>query len=353
MTQPTIFPMGRKTLAWVRLGGEPTRCGLRQRFTLKWQAAWFELNCGLERRLPRPGPLTSDPVFVLGLWRSGTTFMHELLSACPGLVSPSTWQCMNPSTFRLRKASLAERPITRPMDGMTIDALSPQEDEFALLALGIPSAYRAFLDPRRLPEMESLLQPEMWTAMQPEGWLGAWLDFLGAVAEPTGGRLVLKSPGHTFRLNALTEAFPAASYAWLVRDPVETFLSNRKMWLAMFERYALWEWDPALLDHFLSRAMASAAASIRHAAQLLPRERLAVVRFDQFTGAAVDTLQALNRRLSIGRWEEMHPILSKAAASKASYRAEAYDRSKRPPFALESVRQLELAQDSAVKSHGI
>ena len=153
MSRPLVFPVGRATRAWLRQGGKPSRAGWSHSLSLSWQGFWFERHLSLQRNLPPTAPLRTDPLFILGLWRSGTTYLHELLGACPGIQSPATWQCLSPATIRLHSPPVAGRAVQRPMDAKRIDALSPQEDEFALLALGVPSVYRGFFDPRRLPEL--------------------------------------------------------------------------------------------------------------------------------------------------------------------------------------------------------
>src|SRR5882724_3153170 len=227
MMPTVVFPVGRETLAWIRDGGTPSRASWSGRLMLGWQNYWFDRTLGLQRRLPSAPALSSDPVFILGLWRTGTTHLHELFSACPGLLCAATWQCMNPASLRLNAAPRQSRMMQRPMDHLSISALSPQEDEFALLALGVPSIYRGFLDPRRLPELSQWLDPAVWASGEPPGWTTAWQEFLSGVVAGRSGRLTLKSPSHTFRVRALTEFFPKASYVWLIRDPVATFLSNR------------------------------------------------------------------------------------------------------------------------------
>src|SRR5687768_12283481 len=46
-------------------------------------------------------PLTEPPLFVIGHWRTGTTWLHELLVKDERLASPSTYQCMAPHHFLL------------------------------------------------------------------------------------------------------------------------------------------------------------------------------------------------------------------------------------------------------------
>lgn len=353
MSRPVVFPLGRKALSWVKRGGKPTRGGRLLQLMHGWQSFWFERNLVLQRHLARPQPLEVDPIFILGLWRSGTTYLHELLSACPGMLAPTNWQCMNPSLLRLRAAPHRRMNVNRPMDGITIDALSPQEDEFALLAFGIPSAYLGFFDPRRLPELTRWLDPNAWTGGEQGGWMAAWLEFLSNIASGGRGRLILKSPGHTFRINALLDRFPNATYVWLVRDSAETFHSNRKMWIAMFERYSLWNWDISVLDDFLGQAFNYAAECLSRATRMLPRDRLVVMPFEQMTGDTLNSLECLNRRLLLGSWIKMQPTLTPMIGAKQRYRMDTYDGSKLTDASSKRARQLHLAQLSALSSHGI
>ena len=78
-----------------------------------------------------PARLPVDPVFILGLWRSGTTVLHELVNACGGWVTPQTWQCFHPSTCFLTGPPAHTAAAQRPMDRGLIATEGPQEDEFA------------------------------------------------------------------------------------------------------------------------------------------------------------------------------------------------------------------------------
>ena len=349
---PTVFPVGREALCWVRQGGRPERAGWPIRSLIRWQSFWFERNLALQRQLPPASPLEADPVFILGLWRSGTTFMHELLGACPGLHFPATWQCMNPSSFRLRPPPVAAKTMVRPMDDLTVDTFSPQEDEFALLALGVPSVYRAFFDPRRLDEVSQWLDPDVWIGRS-DGWIDIWRQFLGGVAISKTGRLVLKSPNHTFRIRALLQDYPDASYVWLVRDPEIVLLSNRKMWVSMFEKYALWDWDDASLDTFLKRAFKQAGQCLARAANELPRGRLVVVDFDRFIGAPVKTIEHINSRLSFGTWESMKSVIEEAAAGKIGHRVENNADQKYDLDLTAVIQNLRAVQRDSLASHGL
>src|SRR5215467_9656387 len=92
--------------AWRRLAGrlDPQRRRLnwptRLRYTLSAaaQSRLMKIQdasqaAALKTVTPHP------PVFLLGFWRSGTTFLHELVCCDPRFGFPSTYACLNPAQF--------------------------------------------------------------------------------------------------------------------------------------------------------------------------------------------------------------------------------------------------------------
>ena len=214
-------------------------------------------------------------MFIVGLWRSGTTAMHELLVEATGWATPQTWQCFNPSTCFLSRRP-ADASITRPMDQGRIATRSPQEDEFALLLLGEPSLYRAFIDPRRLRTCSE----ELWSSN--EARLERWSDFLRGIAlGAPGGRLLLKSPSHTFRLSPLRTLFPRAKFIWIARHPGEVLASNLKMWRAMIDRYALWGCPLGLLEGFSEDMLRACARVLTRCLDEMPPDGMFWVDFGE------------------------------------------------------------------------
>ena len=266
---------GARALAdWVRDGGRPARAPLGYGLRLWWHARWFELNWHTQLgRLPR-GELPPDPVFILGLWRSGTTVLHELVNACGGWVTPLTWQCFNPSTCFLTGAPAGSAAVQRPMDRGLIAAQGPQEDEFATLLLGEHSIYRGLIDPRRLLECGAAA----WSAIEPG--LERWQDFMRGIAAGGSGRLLLKSPGHAFRIPALRKLFPRARFIWIGRHPGEMLASNVRMWSAMISLYALWDCPADAVERFLREAVRACASVLERCVEEMTREQMLWVDFE-------------------------------------------------------------------------
>lgn len=336
---PAFLPAGTTLISWLREGPERTHPPFLTLFSYRWRAFWFDRNWRLQEQLcPVPAfdvdggrPL----LFVLGFWRSGTTLLHELLALGPQMAAPQTWQCMNPSAFRLASRPRHATGATRPMDAIIVDATSPQEDEFALLARGVPSVYRAWLDPRRWREVLPALHQETWLSLPEAQWFVDWRRFLGWCIPGDARTLVVKSPNHVFRLQAIHRAWPEARFVWTLRDPVDTWFSNRKMWRAMTALYGACDWRAEDLDGLLFEAFFQYAATLRWAAGAL-EERVVFVDFDNLASAAHEVLAVLADRLSLGSWDTWRPRVQARLERSVGHAPEEYAAA--PPLPLDSGR---------------
>jgi omega-hydroxy-beta-dihydromenaquinone-9 sulfotransferase len=280
----------RQLAAWVRSGGRPARRINAYFSRLWWHSCWFELNWSTQARTFAQQQLPADPVFVVGLWRSGTTACHDLMTAATGWYTPRTWQCFNPSTCFLTGAPQQDAAIERPMDRGVISGLGPQEDEFAALLLGEPSIYRGFIDPRRLTEAADSL----WSHSASP--LTRWQDFLrGLAREAAGLRLLLKSPSHTFRLPFLRSLFPQARFIWVGRDIGTVLASNVRMWRAMTERYGLWECPHGAIETMLQRMLGPCERVLTYLLDELSPEQLLWIDYEDLQA---DRRAALARALA-------------------------------------------------------
>ncbi len=346
--KPELLPAGRRLVSWLAAASGPGGLPRRLLWAYRWKGYWFDRNWRFQELLhpvhPFEGPHGGKLIFILGYWRSGTTFLHELLASGPGMASPQTWQCMNPSAFRIARPPLADGGRARPMDAIIVNATSPQEDEFALLARGAPSVYRAWLDPRRWQEVLPALAQETWLALPQDEWFSDWRRFLGWCTPADAAALVVKSPNHVFRLKAIHRAWPEARFAWTLRDPADTWFSNRKMWRAMTALYGGSDWRADELDRLLFQAFVEYAAALRWAAASLPRERLAFVDFARLGAAAPETLAALTGRFGLGSWQSWLPRLQARLDEAARHSPERYAAD--PPLpdyarpAIEEIREL-------------
>lgn len=315
MKQQASLWGGSVLRAWIMEGGRPA--GTAEAGS-RWRAQAFDAAFWLQRRLPPPPPLDRPPLFILGLWRTGTTLAHTLLAALPGTTAPRSWQCFRPASLRLMQPPAADAvPRPRPMDDVPVSTDSPQEDEFALLLAGAPSLYRGFLDPRRLHAMAPLLD-----GADGDSWIALFTEFARNVVLAQPGRLLVKSPNHLFRLAAIRAHFPDSPILVTVRDPVAVYWSNLRMWHMMAGHHGLWPAPEGAIEAFVIQAMEKAALRLRDlesaARSGLP---VAVCHFDALARDPVSALAPLLPRLGLP--ENAGALRAAATASVATPRTRA------------------------------
>ena len=98
---------------------------------LAWLQSWL-----WARRL-RKAELPDDPIVVIGHWRSGTTYLHQLLACDPTLATARNSLTTAPQVALLLKpwirwALQAWMTRKRPIDAVPWGPNDPQEDELGL-----------------------------------------------------------------------------------------------------------------------------------------------------------------------------------------------------------------------------
>jgi omega-hydroxy-beta-dihydromenaquinone-9 sulfotransferase len=171
------------------------------------------------------------PLFILGHWRSGTTWLHEILARDERFGYANSYQVSFPHTFLSTEKFNARLmapflPRRRPMDGMEMRFSSPQEDEFAICASTLQSPCLAWVFPRQKHQFAKYLTLESLSAEELAEWREAFYRFLRKVQLRCNRPLVLKSPPHTARIRRLLEWFPDAKFVHIHRDPYRVIQSS-------------------------------------------------------------------------------------------------------------------------------
>src|SRR5437879_5240328 len=130
------------------------------------------------RRVART-PIKEAPIFIIGHWRTGTTFLHELLILDERHTYPSTYECFEPNHFLLTEWLFKRwfwflMPAHRPMDNMAAGWDRPQEDEFALCMMGQPSPYLTIAFPNHPPQYAEYLDLEGLPSRALKSWKRAF-----------------------------------------------------------------------------------------------------------------------------------------------------------------------------------
>jgi hypothetical protein len=286
-------------------------------------------------------PIEPAPLFILGHWRSGTTMLHELLALDERNSCPSTFQCMAPHHFLVSEGFITRYfkwmlPAQRPMDNVPVGYERPQEDEFALCALGLPSPYWTMAFPNHPPQWPEYLDLETLAEADRRRWLETLRHFVQMVAYKKPGRVVLKSPPHTARVKALLEAFPDARFVHILRDPFVLFQSTVNMWKKMYQMQYLHRPNFAWLEEHVFDSFVRMYRAFEAARPMIPPRRLYEVRYEDLVRDTVGQLRGMYEQLELGDFEPLLPALEKWQQETADYRTNRYQM---PPELQDRIRQ--------------
>jgi hypothetical protein len=211
--------------------------GLVGRMATRWDVVRFLTNllCLQDAEERDPGVLREPierPIFVTGLPRSGTTFLHRMLLEDPDNRAPLVWQTIYPYPPRrgadARPARVAKQlraferlaPEFRALH--PLDATSPQEcseiTAHVFRSLRFDSNYR-------IPSYRRWLDQ---AGHEPAyRFHRRFLQHLQR--QSAAGRWVVKCPDHLFALDAIRAVYPDARLVFVHRDPVKVLLSVAKL----------------------------------------------------------------------------------------------------------------------------
>jgi len=284
----------------------------------------------VSRRLGRAG-FTDDPLFIVGHWRCGTTFLHNLFSRDPQFAYVTTLQSQAPKAFwadywLLRYLMPAFTPGTRPMDSMPLDVDSPQEEEFCLSNACLHSFYLWLYFPRATTDrFKKYVLFEGVNDRERLEWSREYEEVVKkASAHMDGKPLVLKNPCNTARIGELRRLFPGAKFIHIYRNPYIVYQSTVRLWNKLQPLLALQHLDPDMLDDLvLTRYRLMMERYFRQRRQI-PGECIAEVRYEDLVSRPLEEMHRLYEHLGIDGWESAQTALKPYVESLADYQASGY-----------------------------
>src|SRR5262252_8453263 len=176
------------------------------------------------------------PIFITGMPRSGSTFLHELLAQDPDNRSPRVWEVMFPLPAPEAAASHHD-PRIRKADARLwwFRRLAPRADSVYPARAQTPHECLAihsytllseeFVSTCRVPSYETFLRS---VGLRPAyAWQRRFLQHLQSRRPTT--RWILKSPDHLYGLEELFSVFPDAVVIQTHRNPLEVLRSARQL----------------------------------------------------------------------------------------------------------------------------
>lgn len=271
-----------------------------------------------EHQLARP------PVFIVGHWRSGTTLLHELMHGDEQFASPSSYECFAPNHFLVSSGFLPSliwffMPAKRPMDNMAFGLDRPQEDEFAIAAMGAPSPYLRMAFPNDPPPHDNLLDMRNVPPDVLESFNASLKTFMSALTIARPLQLLLKSPPHTGRIEELSKLFPGAKFVHIVRSPYAVFPSTKRLWRALDNAQGLQIPRHENIDDYIFETFNNIYSSFEEQRSRMPEASLCDVKYEDLVANPMVELERIYAELKLEGFEAARPNFQAYLDAQSDY----------------------------------
>lgn len=276
--------------------------------------------------------ILEPPVFILGHWRSGTTFLHNLMCQDPNLGYVTTLQAVFPLVYLNSQKYIRNMfgkyvPKKRPMDNMELSFESPQEEEVALVCVAPFSFFLGLIFPRKMLYyfMKSILFKGV-SARARKGWKEAYMTFLKKITFSLNGqRLVIKNPSNTGRIHLLLEMFPNAKFVYIQRNPYVVFESTKHLHKTSMKLVQLQDIDDEALTKNIIETYHSMINRFLDEQPLIPKENYLEVRYEDLEKNPMELVETIYKTLEIPGFDQAKGLIQTYIESQKGYQKNKFE----------------------------
>ena len=283
------------------------------------------------KKLLADKPLEHDPVFILGHWRSGTTFVHNVFSCDKHFGYNTTYQTVFPHLMMwgqpfFKKNMSWLMPDKRPTDNMELAVDLPQEEEFALTNMMPYTYYNFWFFPKAQQEyankyllFDDISDEELNTfdeVFKKLIKISLW--------NTKGTQFLSKNPPHTGRVKELVKMFPNAKFIYLMRNPYTVFESTRSFFTNTIQPLKLQDFSNEEIEKNILTTYTNLYHKYEDDKKYIPEGNLMEIKFEDFEADAMAMTEKIYKTLSIPGYEEAKADIEKYVGGKKGYKKNKY-----------------------------
>jgi len=270
------------------------------------------------------------PIFILGLWRTGTTHLHYLMArdARFGYLNNHQAFTFNFALFsldRLNKILSIFVPGKRPQDDVQVTLNDPAEEEQAFSTTSTRSSIHSFYFPANRTYVNKYHLFNGITDQEKDEWKKDYLYVLKNIAYYGKKKdLLLKNPHNTGRVKELLELFPDAKFIFIHRDPYTVFRSTKKLYNRMISSQVLQHCGQAEIENMIIDENAQILRKYLRERVLVPEGKLVEIGFEELENSPLETLESIYRKLNLKGFEDARPGMNAYLDSVKQYKRNIY-----------------------------
>jgi len=252
-----------------------------------------------------------SPLFILGHWRSGTTYLQNMLSKDTqfGYFDPvSTVTCHNSWLLRPLLALLEKGAISdaRPMDNMEYSMDLPMEEMLAVNASTQVSIAHMLCFAEDYPHYINQAFVDELPEKSRENWDQVYRYLLKKQTFLCKGKsLLLKSPDSTCHAAELYRLFPDAKFINIYRNPYKVIPSTINMFNKLFAFQSLQNPpDPQVVEDTVLRLFKRAYEKLFADMKMIPSGQLVEIQYEEFVKQPIAYAERIYQSLGIPGFEK-------------------------------------------------
>lgn len=256
-------------------------------------------------------PLRKDPVFIIGHWRSGTSFLHYVMGQDPSLNYYNLFKATNPDIFLttenflkpLVKKAMGVHSTKNVFHGEPAKMDRPAELDVGHLINELSwSAHLGHIFPRNADHyFDKYLFFETASKAEVNNWKRSYDHLLRKLNYQCDNdrQIIIKTPVGTAHVKELLELYPNARFIYLHRDPYEIFYSNIKLWDVIQNTFSMQKLGPAEVKRQVLRIYRKMMDKYLDERQLIPEGHLYELRYEDFLEAPIESLRNIYENLGL------------------------------------------------------
>jgi len=275
--------------------------------------------------------IKEPPIFILGHWRSGTTYLHRMMVQDEQWGYVSSMQAFVPEAYVTLSQIMASKlqkfwPEVRPMDNVSYSPNVPEEEDYSLACVSPFSFYCCWYFPKHMREMfqRSVLLNDISEA-EKQQWERTYLKILKKTTLFSEGKqLVIKNPSNTARIPALLKLFPDAKFIHIYRNPYDVYTSTMRFYKKLVPNYALQTFNEDEFEETVLMLYKQLMQVYFDTVDLIPPENLVEIRYEDFENAEVACMEHIYERLTLPKFDQAKTQFQAYVADQAGYQKNQY-----------------------------
>ncbi len=290
---------------------------------------WIEL-LRYNRKI-RQHKLEKDPIFILGFYRSGTSFMHQFLTQDHRLGYHTNFQMIFPEIMLTSEKTLSPFldflcrtfNIRDEVHRIQLSFRYPGEEDATMTTATNPrGAQWGYFFPRMMmAQFRKYVLFQDVAESEIEGWKADYQFLLKKISLGNQGRqLILKSPPNTARVKKLLSMYPKAKFIMVHRNPYDVYVSNQRFWEVTNKVYAVGSTKSVDNNQIILDTYAQTMERYLAEKTLIPEGQLIEVPYQELMEAPIENMRKIYETLGLEDFARIEREMESYIEGQRSYK---------------------------------